>query len=187
MGGFEAAALTKEQECELAPEIEMEREVERPPRLKAHPHDVHTDLESLIHTGTVVYGSKAFVPALVSLDITSAGKLFHLRSLPDDLLVTGDFMHTVQIPPGSTRASFISDSYQRQVQFILSVPSFSSPGSIGKLIIISPYEVNQLLPLIRQSDKVTLHIYAPRFNVSHPSIDDLTLYNVGRAFSPGSV
>jgi hypothetical protein len=185
--GFSSAALSEEQEQELAPEIEEQRQVERPPRLKAHPHTVHADLKHLINTGEVVIGSKAWGPAFQKLHTTSAGKLTNLSSFPDDLLVTVDFMNTVQIPPGSTPASFISDSYQRLPQFVISVPNSGPLGTIKNLIIISNHEANQLLPLLRQSGKVTLHLFAPRSNASYPSIDRLMLHNVGRTFSPDSV
>jgi hypothetical protein len=185
--GFSSAALSEEQERELAPEIEEQRQVERPPRLKAHEHTVHKDLKHLCNTGEVVIGSKAWGPAFQKLYTTSAGKLINVSSFPDDLLVTVDFMHTVQIPPGTTRASFISDSYQRPVQFIVSVPSQDNPGTIKNLIVISPYEANQLLPSLRQSKKVTLHLFAPRSNASYPSIDQLMLHNAGHTFSPGTV
>ncbi|KAL1791853.1 hypothetical protein ACET3X_009604 [Alternaria dauci] len=185
--GFSSAALSEEQERELAPEIEEQRQVERPPRLKAYLHNVHADLKHLINTGEVVIGSKAWGPAFQKLNTTSAGKLIDLSSLPDELLVTADFMRTVQVPPGSTQASFISDSYQRPVQFLLTVPGSGNAGVIKHIMVISPHEANHLLPLIRRSEKVTLHIFAPRSNTSYASIDELMLYNVGRIFSSGSV
>ncbi|KAG9186948.1 hypothetical protein G6011_10056 [Alternaria panax] len=185
--GFSSAALSEEQERELAPEIEEQRQVERPPRLKAHCHTVHADLKHLVNTGQVVTGSPAWGPAFQKLRTTSAGKLTNLRSFPDELLVTRDFMRTVQIPPGSTLASFISDSYQRPVQFVLTVPDSGNTGSMKHAMIISPHEANHLLPLILQSKKVTLHLFAPRSNASYAPIDQLMLYNVGRTFSSGSV
>jgi hypothetical protein len=182
--GFGSAALSEEQERELAPEIEQERQVERPARLKAHPHSFHPDLKRLINTGELDIDSKAWGPAFEALCTTSAGRLTDLTKFPGDLLVTVDFMHAVQVPQGSSRASFISDSYQRPVQFVLSV---FSHGAVSNLIIVSPYEANLLLPLLRQSKTVSMHIFAARSNVSYASIDDLMLYNVGRPFSPGSV
>ncbi|KAI4913140.1 hypothetical protein J4E85_010873 [Alternaria conjuncta] len=182
--GFGSAALSEEQERELAPEIEEERQIERPPRLKAHPHNFHPDLKRLIDTGEFCFSSEAWGPAFEALCTTSAARDVDLSKFPDDLLVTADFIHTVQVPPGSTRASFVSDSYQRPVQFVLSV---HRKGTVSNLIIVSPYEANQLLPLLRQSKTVCLHIFAPRSNASYASVDDLMLYNVGRNFLPGSV
>ncbi|KAL6168631.1 hypothetical protein ACJQWK_05012 [Exserohilum turcicum] len=183
---FGSATLSEEQERELAPEIEEERQVERPPRLNAHSHSVHPDLKKLVTSGTMV-DSKAWIPAFQALDTTSAGKLIDLQHFPQDLLVTVDFMYTVKVPPGSTRASFISDSYQRPVQFVLSVLDPHHKATVSKLIIISPHEANKLLPSIVRSKKVTLHLFAARTNVSFASLDELTLYNVGRPFSPDSI
>lgn len=183
---FGAATLSEEQERELAPEIEEERQIERPPRLDAHPHTVHPDLHNLVANGKFV-NSKAWIPAFQALSTTSAGKLINLKQFPQDLLVTVDFMYTVKVPPGSTRASFISDSYQRPVQFVLSVPDPHCKNAVSKLIIISPHEANKLLPSIRISKKVTLHLFAARTNMSFSSLDKLTLYNVGHSFSPGSI
>ncbi|KAI4946098.1 hypothetical protein J4E91_007541 [Alternaria rosae] len=182
--GFGSAALSEEQERELAPEIEEQRQIERPPRLKAHPHSFHPDLKRLINRGEFCVSSKAWGPAFEALCTTSAAKDVDLSKFPDDLLVTADFVHTVQVPPGSTRASFVSDSYQRPVQFVLSI---HRQETVSNLIIVSPYEANQLLPLLRQSKTVCLHIFAPRSNASYASVDDLMLYNVGRTFLPGSV
>jgi hypothetical protein len=181
--GFGAATLSEEQERELAPEIEEERQVERPPRLTAELHAVHPDLRTLVRTGDLPTNSPAIQPAFRALHSTSAGRLFPLHQFPRDLLVTVDFMRTVKVPSYSTAAAFITDSYQRPVQFVLSVPSAAFPGDIKKLIIISPYEANELLATIRSKAKVTLHLFSPRANVSFAPLDKLDLYNVGRQFT----
>ncbi|EUC50241.1 hypothetical protein COCMIDRAFT_82742 [Bipolaris oryzae ATCC 44560] len=184
---FGSATLSEEQERELAPEIEEERQIERPPRLDALKHQVHEHLRRLVTTGEFVTGLEAWRPAFQALKTTSARRLTNLKEFPCDLLVTLDFMQTVHAPPGSTRASFISDSYQRPVQFVVSVPDLCRPENVGNLIVISPYEANQLLPLIREHKKVTLHLFAARANVSYASLDELTLYNIGHEFTPGSI
>lgn len=185
--GFGSAALSEEQERELSPEIEEERQIERPPRMSAAKHELHPDLLRLVRFGELRVNSKAFEPAFKALRSTSAAKLFDLSgfpSFPPDLLVTMDFMRTVKIPSGSTEASFISDSYQRPVQFILSALG----GSVVRnLIIISPYEANQVLPVLSLTRKVTLHLFSPRFNASFASLDKLELYNVGHDFSPNTI
>ena len=188
--GFGSAALSEEQERELAPEIEEERQIERPPRMKAHVHSVHADLKLLVTTGKLDHNTIAWDPAFQALCTTSAGKLIDLSTFPSDLLVTVDFMRTVQIPKGVHASTYISDPFQRPVQFVLSIPSFHLPGlsaPVSSLMIISPHEANQLLPLIRQHKKVTLHLFQPRSNASLASLDQLMLYNVGHKFSPTSV
>ncbi|KAF2856141.1 hypothetical protein T440DRAFT_531312 [Plenodomus tracheiphilus IPT5] len=183
--GFNSAALSEEQERELAPEIEEERQIERPARMSAEKNTLHSDLQRLVRTGDLVRSSEAYGPAFQTLRSTSAARLFELSGFPSDLLVTKDFARTVKIPHGSTR--YVSDSYQRSVQFVLSVPSHSSPGTIQNLIVISPFEANVLLPTIRASKKVTLHLFAPRSNASFESLDRLMLYNIGHIFNPGCV
>jgi len=44
--------------------------------------------------------------------------------------------------------------------------------------VISPYEANALLPAIRKSNEVRLHIYAPRVTSSMRSFSDLTFHTI---------
>ncbi|KAJ4371622.1 hypothetical protein N0V83_004842 [Neocucurbitaria cava] len=186
---FGSAALSEEQERELAPEIEEERQVERPPKMKAETHRIHRDLRSLVHDGIIKPGFTAFKPAFKALRSTSAAKLFRLdelSSFPTDLLVTDDFMRTVKIPYNTSRASFISDPYQRPVQFVITTPSLEYEELTQHAIVISPHEANTLQPIIQRRKKVTLHLFAARSNGAFASLDDLLLYNVGREFTPYS-
>jgi hypothetical protein len=188
--GFGSAALSEEQERELAPEIEEERQVERPPKMKAETHILHADLVYLVQHGHIAGNSTTFESAFKALRCTSAARLFDLHqqpSFPTDLLVTADFMRTVKIPPGSSCANFVSDPYQRPVQFILTTTSLVHAGTTQWAIIISPFEANKLLPTIQRTSKVTLHLFAPRSNGGFASLDQLMLYNVGRGFTPNSV
>jgi hypothetical protein len=188
--GFGSAALSEEQERELAPEIEEERQVERPPKMKAETHMLHPDLVWLVYHGHIKRGSTTFKSAFKALRCTSAAKLFNLEqpsSLPTDLLVTADYMRIVKIPSGSSRATFISDSYQRPVQFVLTTSSLNCRETTQRAVIISPFEANRLQPIIRTTKKITLHLFAPRPNGGFASLDQLMLYNVGREFIPSSV
>ncbi|KAF1915062.1 hypothetical protein BDU57DRAFT_539445 [Ampelomyces quisqualis] len=184
--GFGAATLSEEQERELAPEIEEERQLERPPRLDPEKHLVDPEVARLVCTGRFRTDSSAFKPAFQATSTTSAARFFQLKNFPTDLLVTADFERTVKAPAGVARQTYVSDSYQRPVQFVLSVRK-SILSDVENLIIISPFEANQLLPLISRHKKVTLHIFAPRANVSYASLDKLELYNVGREFFPERV
>ncbi|KAL6706808.1 hypothetical protein ACN47E_005144 [Coniothyrium glycines] len=185
--GFGSAALSEEQERELAPEIEQERQVERPPRMVAERHTLHPGLTQLARTGQMTNDPKVFMPAFEALHLTSAASLFdfnHDPSFLKDLLVTADFMRTVKIPNGSNAAACKLDSFQRPVQFVLSVLGDDGPRAVQNLLIISPFEANQLLPMIRKRKKITLHLFAPRSNANFASLDELILCNVGREFSP---
>jgi hypothetical protein len=64
--------------------------------------------------------------------------------------------------------------FLRPVNWILS----SGSGKDSIVVVISPYEANELLPIIRKSDKVRLHIYAPRVTFAMRSFSDLTFYSI---------
>jgi hypothetical protein len=76
--GFGAAALSEEQERELAPEIEEERQVERPPRIVAEVYTLYPDLVRLAQFGYIEGCSVTFESAFKALRYTSAAKLFDL-------------------------------------------------------------------------------------------------------------
>jgi hypothetical protein len=153
--------------------------------MKPEDEQLHPDVVRLVQTGRLVDRSKALEPAFQALRSTSAAGLCDLTQFPCELLVTQDFMRTVRVPPGSSKSQFISDPYQKQVQWIMSVPG--SDGTIQALIILSPFEANKLLPDLQSSSKVTLHLFSPCSNTSLAPIDRLELYNVGRAFSGDQV
>ncbi|PVH99843.1 hypothetical protein DM02DRAFT_710275 [Periconia macrospinosa] len=185
---FRSASLQEEQERELAPEIEEEKQVERPAPMKPTRHQLHKDVQSLVVTGTIPSNSTAFQPAFQALSSTSAAELSDLTQFPCDLLVTTDFIRTIVMPATSTFETFITDSYQRNVQWVLSVGRDSDVYSpIRTLVILSPFEVNKLYPLVRSSRHVSLHLFSPRWNARVPSLDHLTLYSVGKTFQSNLV
>ena len=83
------------------------------------------------------------------------------------MLATQDFETTVEL---SERAA----EYMRPVHWIVS----AKRGSNGVLVLLSPHEVNSLLPDIRSSKKVHLHLYTPRITKAMKSCDDFSLYNI---------
>lgn len=68
---FDNATLREEQEHELSPEIEQERQVERPLALAPYNHSVHRDVKRFVHQGIIDYDSDAFQPAF-ELSVTRA-------------------------------------------------------------------------------------------------------------------
>jgi hypothetical protein len=172
---------------ELAPEQEEEREVERPNQLEAAIHVLHDHLDYLVKNGRIKQNSKQFIPAFQALDSTSAAKLGELSEFPTDLLVTADFARTIKKPAGMEKEPLLSDSFQRMVQWVLSVPCVKKPDTIQHLVILSPHEANKLMPIIRKSKKVTLHLFSPRVNSSYAPLDALDLYQVGCNFTPAAV
>ncbi|KAI1674179.1 DUF3638 containing protein [Pyrenophora tritici-repentis] len=180
---LDAATLQEEQERELSPEIEEERQVQRPAPMEAEKHKLYPDLVKLVNTGILSAKSPAFIPAFQALKSTSAATHFDLAQFPNGLLVTADFMRTVKRPRGVMSDSYVSDSYLRPVQWILSVVTEDEPSANPCLIILSPFEAEQLVSRIKKSDLVTLHLYSPRHTQSYNPLDTLDLYCVGRQFS----
>ncbi|KAI1337558.1 hypothetical protein F5Y15DRAFT_147782 [Xylariaceae sp. FL0016] len=175
------AALQEEQERELSPEIEQEREDQKPPPIEAAAHSIHPDLEEFVTTGIPVPGSEGYMPAFQSLRETSAGRAFDVAQFPSELLVTMDFARTTQ---GSSQLA--SDLYQRPVQWILT-GTVARGLQVRHMVIISPFEANHLIVQIRESICVRLHIYNPRLNLGYPAWDKLDLYSVPNELARGSI
>lgn len=161
---FREATLQEMQERELLPENEREQEVENPPPLEPQEHSVDRDVRRFIEKGILDRSSVAFRSAFASLSSTNAFTSFERNGWPGCLLVTTDFARTVQAPKGQ-----VLDSYIRPVQWIASC----GEGVQGHYVILSPYEVNELLPSIRRHRAVNLHVYSPRTNVSSRPLEDL--------------
>ncbi|KAK1638040.1 hypothetical protein BDP81DRAFT_515603 [Colletotrichum phormii] len=172
LGGVnpESTTFREEQERELSPEVEQEREVQRPPAAKPARHAIHPDVRAFISDGVVERGSEAFLPAFKSFGETSAAKQYDVSRIPRGLLVTEDFARTI-VPLGN---GYNSDLFQRSVQWILT--SASKTGKVTVAAIISPHEAQELLPEIERSSFVSIHIYAPRPNLGFRPLDGLDLY-----------
>lgn len=166
-----SAALSEEQERELSPEIERQREVQRARPEKPATHHLHPDIVTYIRTGLLASSSSAHMPAFASLSATSAAKHLDLEECPRNVYVSRDFARTVE---GGG-----SDCTQRPVQWILVSPAQSSKiATIDKMMVISPFEAQNLLPSIRKSTNVALCLYSPRPNQGYRTLDALNLYNL---------
>lgn len=152
-----------EQEREVAREIE--HEVQKEVKVHARPamHTLHPDVKEFVQTGWIPEGSTAFCLIFDSLADTSACQLAG-RAWPRDVFVTHDFRQVV------THRK--PDDYLRPVNWIL-----SSARDLS-LVIISPFEANELLPLIRKTRVCHLHIYTPRVRRDMKSCDDLQFFCV---------
>jgi hypothetical protein len=162
---FNAATLQEEQERELSPENEREQQVELPPASAPLTHGVHDDVWFLVTRG-VLKRSGAFQPAFETLRSTTAFNSYDTGAWPKDLLVTTDFANTIR--SSHTGAHFL-DWFLKPVQWVVSWNS----GNGTQLVIVSPYEAQELLPSIRQEKRVTLHVYSPRTSVSVQALDSL--------------
>ncbi|KAJ4244210.1 hypothetical protein NW762_014592 [Fusarium torreyae] len=160
------SSINEEQERELSPELEQELQAVMPPQAKPAEHQVHPGLKEFILSG--VYPKPSFQPAFSSLATTSAAQHLDVSAFPSNVVVTHDFAQTVDEVLGHVE---FSDSFQKPVRWILSVQRNPSI-----LVIVSPYEVQQLLPAIEQSKHVAQHLYSPRTNLGYKSLDNLDLY-----------
>ena len=167
---FASASLHEEQQRELSPETEQERQVERPCPAEPATHQLHKDVRAFVHSGKLDPKSSAFVCAFASLAATSAAAHFDVNQFPSDVLVTADFARTVKTPGKSSW----TDAYQRSVQWILT--SITGDGTVRHMVIISPFEAQELIPAIKKSSLVFLHLYAARPTLAFHPLDDLALY-----------
>ncbi|KAI0416066.1 hypothetical protein F5X98DRAFT_388453 [Xylaria grammica] len=168
-----SAVLQEEQERELAPEIEQEQQAERPPLARPEQHSLHPDVSEFVRTGTLNAESKGYMNAFTSLRQTSAASVFRVTQFRPGLLVSTDFAQTIK----TTGRVAKLDGYQRSVQWVLTASQVPH-GDVVQMMIISPYEANELLPDIQMSSHVALHIYAARPNLAYQSLDKLDLYTV---------
>lgn len=171
---FSSAQLQEEQERELSPEIEQERQIERPPAVEPHQHSLHPAVIAFVKTGIIKDPSDAFTPAFKTLRRTSAAAFFDLDCFPSQLQVTNDFARTVKLLETADGV----DMFERPVQWILT--SFSTNGAVKHVVVISPFEANKLHDTISGSrpTHVAMHVYAPRINAAFRPLDGLGLYTV---------
>lgn len=176
------ATLREEQERELSPEIVQEREVQRPAPAKPALHCIHADVKAFVMNGAIKSCSNAFKPAFETLRQTSAASHFDVSQFPRGVLTTVDFASTVQ-----SSGQSLLDSYQRPVQWILTSIGDGKDNIVKHVVILSPYEAQELLTDIRSSRRVTLHLYAPRPNLEIRPIDGLDLYRVTAIPTPSTL
>jgi hypothetical protein len=104
-----------------------------------------------------------------------------VSEFPVALTVTTDFAETVELSdklPGL-------DSYQRPVHWILtSFTNKSGRRIVEQMVIISPFEANQLHADLLKSQAVMMHVYAARQNRSFSSLDGLNLYTIPSVSCP---
>ncbi|KAG2337797.1 hypothetical protein BDR05DRAFT_894660 [Suillus weaverae] len=159
-------SMDEEQEREVIHEVEKERQVQRPPKVKPAAQDLHADVRRFVKTGRIPTGSSAFIPVLSSLVNTTAE--FHEGDRwAHNVLVTRDFARTM----GTSFTMQKADDYLRPVNWIVS-------SDVGVLVVMSPNEVDTLLPDIRNSNVVHLCVYTPRTTNTMKACDDLRLYCV---------
>ncbi|KAG2341478.1 hypothetical protein BDR05DRAFT_1001591 [Suillus weaverae] len=164
-------SMDEEQEREVIHEVERERQVERPLKVEPATQDVHVHVRQFVKSGRIAADSPAFIQALYSLVDTTAD--FDERDhWAHSVLVTRDFARTVGTASGTQKV----DDYLRPVNWVVS-------SNVGHpmLVVMSPSEVDALLPDIRKSKVVHLCIYTPRTMQTMQACDNLRLYCVPSA------
>ena len=165
------AQMDEEQEREVNREIEREREVKRPPRATPVLHIVRPEVVTFVKTGVIppLHSGSAFHPVFTTLEQSSAATgEAHVWS--PFILATTDFCKTVD--PASCQGRV--DKYLRAVQWVLS----GKRNLDQVLVILSPFEADFMMPDIRISKYVRLHVYTPRTSKYMRPADDLMFYSI---------
>ena len=165
------AQMEEGQEREVNRERERERELELPPEAEPAEHCLYPDVVSFVKTGIIppLHSGSAFLPVFTTLDKSSAATR-EADVWSPRILATVDFCNTIK--PKSTRGTM--DQYLRPVQWILSRKNDRDQV----LVLLSPFEADRLMPDIRASEYVHLHLYAPRTSERMKPSDDLRLYSI---------
>ncbi|KAJ4476568.1 hypothetical protein C8R41DRAFT_923340 [Lentinula lateritia] len=172
------ASVDEEQEREVAQEVEQERQLERPPPSKALDHKVRDEVRSLVRTGNFNPSSFAFLPLFDAVPLVVRKRLRQgVSPWSKQLWTTRDFEITIK--------NNSSKEHMRPVNWLLSTrPTLLSAMNI---IILSPYEVQVLLPEIRKSTNVSLHIYSPRIRREMHTFEDLKFFCIPSLESTWSI
>ena len=168
-----ATRQQEEQEREVSHEVEREQQVERPPKATPRKHVLSPQLMELVSTGAVPGGicetagsaRSTFLPAFGSLAKYTSAEKSWVDGWHSGLLVTRDFVKTIV-------SSGTIDSYLRPVNWVLSA------GTV--LIVISPFEANNILPKVRSMKRVGLHLYAPKVTNTMKTFEDLSFLSIGK-------
>ncbi|KAM0720782.1 hypothetical protein Q7P37_003067 [Cladosporium fusiforme] len=171
---FGSRVLYEEQERELSPEIEQERQVQGSPPATPAVHHLHPNVKLFALSTAIQASSIGYMTAFESLSHLSMAKDFDLRQLATDerLLVSTDFSRTVKesTVPGAC------DVFQRHVTWLLTKRS-DFEGQVQCIMAISPYEANLLHPHMKGSSN-RLSIFKPRTNSGYAALDDMAFYTV---------
>lgn len=177
---FNSSTLQEEQERELSPEIEQERQVQRAPPTTPATHYLHPEVERFALSGEFNRSSKAYATAFESLCRLSCASEYNLSQLAGEgrLLVTADFATTVKLHGTAS----VCDAFQRHISWLLTKCTHGS-NIVDYIMIVSPYEANLLYPLMERSPNM-LHVYKPRTNSGFASLDDLGFHTVSANATP---
>lgn len=168
---IEDCNIDNEHERELAHEIEREVAVELPPPAFPRQHAISAGICRYIETGESSDLEKCEVMrAFAAFKDTSAAQTLKRQEIDPavfDLWMSVEFWRAVDLPQSSPR-----DHYMPPVNWVVSSTKNNS------LLIISPFEANELLPQIKKSRETALHTFAPRVNKAMVSFSNLNFYTL---------
>ncbi|KAJ6790435.1 hypothetical protein PWT90_03013 [Aphanocladium album] len=143
-------------EREVAPEVEDEKQVSKPPKPEAAKSDGNQELLDFIKTGRVYQrGTRLETPA-ESLQRTTLAGMSGLKDLFGNLLVTLDFSKSLE-------DSESADSYQKPVANILHVRQRNmDDGGEPPILILSQYDVDTHWKELQRSKLISLQMYSPK-------------------------
>lgn len=161
-------SLHEEQERQISHEVQKEQQVCRPPKVAPRPHRLDEHVRSFVRQGELpAEGTlNAIRPAFEALCL-QPGQFDALSSLRTHLYASNDFIRTVEGKQAS--------DFWKPVHWVVSNVYNS------KLLLISQYEANELIPEISASPKTTLHVFAPRTSKWMRSFQDLRFLCTGSA------
>ncbi|KAB5592331.1 kinase-(PK-like) protein [Ceratobasidium theobromae] len=158
-------SIDEEQEREVSHEVERERQVERPDKGDPATHSVHEDIRHFVQTGQLRTQSSGILPLLHPLDSRLPGQFAKWSA---NLFASTDFFQTIVNLPINLEK--IGD-YMRPINWIVQ-------DANRNCLVLSPFEVNELLPLIRRSRVVQLHVYAPRVTQHMQPFSGFRFYSI---------
>ncbi|CAL8123849.1 unnamed protein product [Orchesella dallaii] len=132
----------KELEFEKEPEVEEERQVVLPKVDAAEPYLDEFVKKSVLNGQLIKPEAVVHLPEI--FENTSFWKLIQPECWGNDVFATKDFATVIK---SYDKDQFKTDSYIRPVQYLVSLKS--STVSKPQLLILSPFEVNELLPYFR--------------------------------------
>ena len=160
---LDGAGMLEEQERELCHEVECERENQRPPMVVAADPHLCDEVRHFIATGRLQQPRIQITQAFNDLERTTANVHLQRKGFSPRLLATPDFCNVIDT---RLHKHTKTDDYLRPVNWVVTTIT-----DRRILVILSSFEANELLPEIRQSPDVCLHMYSPRVTLSAPSYD----------------
>ncbi|KAL9047749.1 MAG: hypothetical protein Q9162_007958 [Coniocarpon cinnabarinum] len=170
----QTSTYAEEQERELSPEVEQERETERPHLETPHIHAMHPDVLALVRFGTFNKASAAFVPAFQVFQQTTASALFAADEFAERIWVTRDFINTIK-----PLVPYNLDLFLKPVHRILRFRDNEKEGCV----VLSPYEANKAMPDVLQYSAIELVVYSPRVSKTPRPFDEFSLGDVHHGLS----